>query len=291
MTFPMERLDEVKAAPNDFQLLERVPWTKGELSLPFHVNEPVGDEIAVVFLDTETTGFDRQEDAIIELGMVKARVSPSTGQVTSLVAVASLYNDPGYPIPEVITDITGITNEMVQGQSLTAEDVIDWFHDDPIVVAHNADFDRPFFEGHFPGIDRLRWACSIKDIPWRELGFEGSKLEYLLLKRGFFYEGHRASIDCLALGFLMETVRKANRWLIANEAKLQCKVDAVGSPFECKDDLKARGYRWDGARKLWHTTIAGEDLDVERAFLSQLYYQGGKRARVVELSSRDRFKG
>ncbi|ARM86338.1 3'-5' exonuclease [Marinobacter salarius] len=290
MGFPVEKIDDIKAAPDDYQLIQRVPWTKPDVTFPHHIHEPVGDEVSLVVLDTETTGFDRDEDSIIELGLVKALVSPSTGQVTSLIALASLYNDPGFPIPSLITDITGINDEMVQGHSVHADDIVEWFSDDPIVVAHNASFDRQMFESHFDGLDRLRWACSIKDIPWSELGFEGSKLEYLLLKRGFFYEGHRASVDCLALAYLLETVNKACRWLLESESRSQCKLEAVGCPFASKDVLKGRGYRWDGDAKVWHKMFNAGDVGQERDFLGQLYMNGGSKARVTDLSSRERYK-
>jgi DNA polymerase-3 subunit epsilon len=160
----------------------------------------------------------------------------------------------------------------------------------PDQLVHNARFDRGMFEARFTGLDRLRWACSIKDIPWSHYGFESSKLEYLLLKLGFFYEGHRASIDALATAFLMHTVPKATRQLIENEKSARVKLDAIGSPFAVKDDLKARGYRWDGDAKVWHTEISQDDLDEELAFLSMTYFQGGHRARQTTLSSRERYK-
>ena len=41
------------------------------------------------------------------------------------------------------------------------------------------------------------------------------------------------------------------------------KLWALGAPFESKDKLKKRSYRWEAERKTWHKTIAVEDLDQE----------------------------
>ncbi len=60
-----------------------------------------------VALDLETTGLDPQRDGILEIGAVKFR----GGEV--LDTFSSLIN-PGRPVPPKITELTGITNEMVR---------------------------------------------------------------------------------------------------------------------------------------------------------------------------------
>ncbi|OLF81901.1 DNA polymerase III subunit epsilon [Marinobacter sp. C18] len=287
--FPVNEIPAIEENPNDYRLLRRVPWTADSAIFPMHPVEPVGDEVPFVCLDTETTGFDAASNKVIELGMVKGSISPSIGRVTAIKAVASLYEDPGFPIPQLITDITGIRNEDVAGRSIDDHQVREWFADDPIVIAHNAAFDRPFFENRF-GMGQLRWACSIKDVPWADFGFESTKLEYLLLKLGYFYEGHRACVDALALAYLIDVLPKAGRQILANEQAARIKLEAFGCPFEMKDYLKARGYRWEPNDKVWHTEVAQELLDDELDFLSQTYQNGGNRARQTLLSSRDRYK-
>jgi DNA polymerase-3 subunit epsilon len=42
------------------------------------------------------------------------------------------------------------------------------------------------------------WACSMTQIDWSAEGFEGTKLVYLAMGAGFFYERHRAGHDCIA---------------------------------------------------------------------------------------------
>lgn len=287
--FPVDQFSTIGKNPEDFRLLKRIPWTKEGVTFPIVLADSVGDESPVVILDTETTGFQARQDRIIELGLLKVMLSPSTGRLTSIVAVTSMYEDPGFEIPDIITDITGITDGMVSGQSFELSAIQPWFEDDPIVVAHNAAFDKAFWLARFPAMNSLRWACSIKDIPWQQLGFEGTKLEYLCMRQGGFYTGHRASVDCLALAWLLDQVPSAAQKLLIAESNVRFKVDAFGCPFDQKDALKARGYRWNPTAKVWHVEIDADELDAEKAYLSTLYYMGGDKARVTELTSRERY--
>lgn len=287
--FPLNELPNIEKSPEDYRLLKRVPWTHAAASFPMVITEAAGNVSPFVWLDTETTGLDANKDKVIELGLVKGFVDPE-GRVTGITARVSLYEDPGFPLPPLITDLTGITDAMVRGKTMDSLQVSGWFDDDPIVVAHNAGFDRAFFEARFPGLDQLRWACSIKDIPWKRLGFESSKLEYLLLKQGYFYEGHRASTDALATAYLMHVVPDAAKYLIEAERGVRVHIEAVGCPFDSKDSLKARGYRWNPDKRVWHTEIDETYLDEESAYLSQLYPSGGDRAIKTPLTSRHRYK-
>lgn len=58
-----------------------------------------------------------------------------------------------------------------------------------VIIAHNAAFDRAFFMKRYANLSHQLWGCSVKDIGWCGLGFESFKLEYLLLKSGYLYEG------------------------------------------------------------------------------------------------------
>lgn len=288
--FPVSEIPQIESAPEDYKLIRRIPWTKSGVELPIHVGVPVGDEVSVAVLDVETTGFEAGRDKIIELGLVKIKLSPSTGQVTTIVAATSMYEDPGFEIPEIITDITGITNAMVAGKAIDDAEFSRWLEDDPIVLAHNAEFDRGFIQARFPTLDTYRWACSIKDISWRDYGYEGNKLEYLAYKAGAFYEGHRASIDCFAVAWLLHRVPAAAKAVLVAEKKARVKVDAVGSPFDSKDALRQRGYRWNPVKRFWSTEVGEADLPEENAFLAALYPGGDEKAVKTRLTSRDRYK-
>ena len=148
-----------------------------------------------VFLDIESTGLSA-EDKLIELGMVKFEYNED-GRIYHILNEFSGYQDPGQEISEFITGLTGITNDMVRGQQIDKIAVANYLDNVDIVIAHNAAFDRVFFEKTFPEVPVKSWACSMYDIDWRGEKIESHKLEYIAYKYNFFYEGHRAIIDCL----------------------------------------------------------------------------------------------
>ena len=98
------------------------------------------DDTYIVF-DIETTGFSSIRDRIIEIGAVKVVNGKIVDQFSTFV-------NPKRPIPFEITNLTGITDEMVMG-SPAIEEVLPQFLEfvgDGVLVAHNAGFDVGFIE-------------------------------------------------------------------------------------------------------------------------------------------------
>ena len=99
------------------------------------------DETYVVF-DFETTGFNAGgEDSIIEIGAVKIKDGMIIDRYDELI-------NPGRALPSKITELTNITDEMLEGKDNEENAVkrfIEWFGDLPM-VAHNAKFDVSFLE-------------------------------------------------------------------------------------------------------------------------------------------------
>jgi len=152
-----------------------------------------------------------------------------------------------------------------------------------LVIAHNASFDRPIAERHWPLLAEKNWACSMSDIPWVEEGVSSAKLDYIAMNLGFFFEGHRAANDCLAgIEIFSRTLPVSGRLalsvLLDNARATTVRIRAVGAPFEVKDDLKAKGYRWnpgnDGVPKAWWTDIPEKDLPGELEWLGSEIFRG-----------------
>ena len=100
----------------------------------------IEDEIYVVF-DIETTGFDPFNDKIIEIGAVKMRGREVIGEFSEFV-------NPEILIPQKITELTTITDEMVANAE-KIETVLPRFLEfctGTTVVAHNAKFDVGFIK-------------------------------------------------------------------------------------------------------------------------------------------------
>jgi DNA polymerase III subunit epsilon len=250
-----------------------------------------------ILLDVETTGLDQQKDEVIELGMVKFDYLPD-GRIAGLRDVFSSFNEPSAPIPPEVIALTGITNEIVAGQRIDEAAVSSFADDAVIVIAHNASFDRKFAERYWPVFQRKAWGCSATEVEWRKHGFEGSRLGYLLNGAGFFHQAHRAVDDCHALleilAFELPTASAPALAVLLEQArKKTMRVWAEQSPFELKDALRRRGYRWsdgsDGRPRSWYIDVDESKLDDEIAFLKTEIYLRDVEPRLQTLTAFDRF--
>ena len=242
--------------------------------------------ITVAILDTETTGTNPTLDKIIELGMLLVEICPETGQAYRIIRVFDELEDPGMPIPEESTRIHHITDEMVADKRIDDTTLETLMASVSLEVAHNAGFDRVFVEQCFPLFAAKHWACSFQQIPWGDEGFGSAKLEYIAYQYGFLYTGHRASTDCYALlEVLQQTLptsgKKAMLKLLENARTTDIKVSALGSPFESKDALRERGYRWNADKKVWSRYLPNQHV-VEEAEWLKLFVYGGKRFRLEQ---------
>jgi DNA polymerase-3 subunit epsilon len=187
---------------------------------------------------------------------------------------------------------------MVAGKAIDAVEVENFVEPAVIVIAHNAGFDRRFVERAFPIFVVKAWGCSISDVPWREEGFEGSRLAYLAMRHGFFFDGHRAADDChAALEILARDLpvsgEPALKRLLDNARTPTLRLWAIGSPFEIKDILKARGYRWNAGEnenpKSWYIDLSEDSLEVELAFLKEQVFHRDPDPRIDRITAFDRY--
>ncbi|WLB24285.1 3'-5' exonuclease [Bradyrhizobium japonicum] len=258
----------------------------------------MGQEVRTgVLLDTETTGLDYAKDEIIELGMVKFDYTPD-GRILGVRNTFSAFNGPSGPIPAEVTALTGITDEMVAGHRFHDAAITAFVEDAVIVIAHNSGFDRKFAERYWPLFEHKAWGCSMSEIDWRKHGFAGTQLGYLLNGAGFFHQAHRAVDDCHALlevlAFELPTTGGAALALLLDTARRKTvRIWAVQSPFELKDSLKRRGYRWsdgtDGRHKSWYVDVCESAVDDELAFLKAEIYLRDVEPRLQTLTAFTRF--
>jgi DNA polymerase-3 subunit epsilon len=105
----------------------------------------------LVVLDVETTGWLADADRITEIGAVRISACRPPAEFCSLV-------NPGTPIPQRISDLTGITDAMVADAPVIGEVLPSFleFTKGSVIAAHNARFDIGF----------LAAACEASGLPW-----------------------------------------------------------------------------------------------------------------------------
>ena len=103
-----------------------------------------------VVVDLETTGLDPERDGIIEFGAVKVSDGCFTQSCSSLV-------NPGCEISGFISELTGITNDMLASAPSITDTLPDLIHflGNSVVVGHNVNFDINFiYENCIKVLDR-----------------------------------------------------------------------------------------------------------------------------------------
>lgn len=274
--FNLKHMANILNQHDQYRVVER--YTKPRF---YHSGEDIlsTEKKIGVFLDIEATGLS-SEDKLIELGMVKFEYSDD-GRIFNILEEFNEYQDPGIVISDFITELTGISNERVRGKNIDESSVSKFLENVDIVIAHNAQFDRAFFEKTFCSIQNKAWACSMYDINWNKEKIESRKLEYIAYKYNFFYEGHRAIIDCLVgIHILSQTLYKSKqlalKQLLDNATRPIYKLWAKNAPYESKDLLRSRRYRWethprDGFRA-WSIELYEDQVEAEINYLKTEIY-------------------
>lgn len=156
-----------------------------------------------VVFDLETTGFDCNQNKIIEIGALKYKNN-------ELVDTFNILINPKEKLESKIIKLTGITDEMLKDCE-TIETILPKFInfiEDLTLIAHNGSFDLGFIESNInklkldmienKNIDTLYLAR--KYIPESE----NHKLETLKKKFKLNYGSHRALEDCYVTNYIYQ---------------------------------------------------------------------------------------
>ncbi|MBM7094212.1 PolC-type DNA polymerase III [Bacillus sp. H-16] len=191
--------------------------------VPIAYNEAdrnLSDDTYVVF-DVETTGLSAVYNTIIELAAVKVKEGEIIDRFES-------FANPHEKLSPTIIDLTGITDDMVEGAPEVG-DVLKDFHNwmgDAVLVAHNASFDMGFLDAGFKRIGYDKTANPVIDT--LELArllypnYRNYRLNTLCKKFNIeLVSHHRAIYDAEATGHLLwKMVKDAGEQGITNHNQL-----------------------------------------------------------------------
>lgn len=233
--------------------------------------------------DLETTGLDNKKDRIIELGAVFY----DTASKLIVDEFETLVWERGYPvITEEITEITGITQEMLYARSLIPDGAVNTLAvrienlKPSCFLAHNASFDKGFLNEQTLRMGfsfDVPWVCSMKDIEHPKK-FKCRKLSHLALDYGVAVDPatlHRSIGDIRVMLSMIEKANVNFEHLISRSTVPEITVRAiVPPPFGQhsdggvgKEKAKSLGYQWNGDLKIWTKTIKEDQIGKEEADL------------------------
>ena len=181
------------------------------------------ENIPFVMFDIETTGVSKQKDRITEIGAIKVKDGKIIDEFSMLVNPGKDEDGKQIFISSRVTELTGITNDMVKNQKVESEaikDFIDWLGDYKVLAGQNIIcFDIPFIKAAAKragiklecdqAIDTLLLAKRMK---LKEKGLVDNYQQPTLAKfYGFTYNAHRALDDVKACYKILEKMMEKDK--------------------------------------------------------------------------------
>lgn len=156
-----------------------------------------------VVFDLETSGLNPHKDKIIEIGAVKYINNEKVEEFNYLI-------DPKINISEIITKVTGLTDEDLKGQK-SIEEVLPMFLNfigDLPIIGHNVRFDYDFIESNINRLNLKHLKNKIIDTLFLSritiYDSENHRLETLKKYLNLDYNSHRAVDDCYTCNALYQ---------------------------------------------------------------------------------------
>lgn len=177
-------------------------------------------------LDLETTGFSPKQDDIIEVGIIKVNENKIIDEYTSLVKPVKKN------LSKHITNLTGITNEMLENSPLFSEicDEIFDFIGNNIIVAHNAHFDINFIYDNFKQNKNIEFTNDFVDTLYISKKLLPELKHHRLNDLADFFNinfiGHRALNDCKAT---FDIFTSLNKYMVDNNLSIDYSVPIVNN--------------------------------------------------------------
>ncbi len=203
-----EEAKEFKGVNDNYLFVKPYPYVT-ESQANFLVQEKAPNDFLkkneIVVFDVETTGFDFNECEIIEIGAIKLKEG-------RLSEVFSTFIKPINSIPDEITKLTSITNDMVKDAPNIKQVIPDFykFCDGCVLVAYNIDFDYKFINAASTKLGYKFKNRQVDALYLARLNVAGAKnfqLKNIAARLGVSLDGaHRAINDAIATAEVLKLI-------------------------------------------------------------------------------------
>jgi DNA polymerase-3 subunit epsilon len=247
----------------------------------------------ICLIDVETTGLDWRRHRVIEVCAARVQVG-AQGRIAGIRSIGTGLEDPGHPLPQNIVRLTGLCDDLVADKVIARDALADTIASCSGVVAYNSNFDRGFIEALLPDLPLMPWACAMRDLRWRDYGFEPGPQNYLLQQSGYYPPAaHRAEADVLSLCQLLAHECADGENMMAKLLDAMTapawRFEATRAPYDRRHDLKDRGYQFrrQGSGALWHKHVRADEYDDELAWYRAVI---GMEPSIVDLPATERYR-
>ncbi|MGK7906587.1 MAG: 3'-5' exonuclease [Synechococcus sp.] len=215
----------------------------------------------VLIIDTETTGLDPKQHRVIELGAILYSCTHQSTLHQLSVLLPTEVNP-----QEKLNGISAAASRAVSPPLL--QQSLDIFkrlvHEADYAIAHNASFDRQWFDGHplpelMKGDVPLPWLCTMSDFRWPLAAKQGGSLVSLALDYGIGVNAaHRALTDCQLIAMLFDRVDDLETlFAVAMQPKYLYRAHVS---YTDRNLAKEAGFRWNSKDKVWSCKLGEQEV-------------------------------
>lgn len=212
----------------------------------------------LLILDTETTGLSPDDSQCIEVGAILFSV-PHRAVLTQVSFLLPCLMNGAEFVNKIPAGITQVSQPRDEADAMFTAMV----RECDAVVAHNASFDKQWFDGdRLPVIDKP-WICTMDDISWpTELRLKSRpSVATLALAYGVpVWAAHRALTDCIYLAQVFERCNNLEELLLGSqEPRLLYRADVS---YDDRELARAAGFRWNEAvPKAWSRKLTQREAE------------------------------
>lgn len=208
-------------------------------------------DLPMAVIDVETTGLEPEEDRIIEIGIIHFEDGDVVDRYGQLV-------DPECPLPDKATEITGITEDDLEGQP-TFDEIAEKVHsqlDGKGIVAYNLEFDRGFVKAELE-------RCGLE---WPS---ESPTIDPLVFARQFFQNKRSKNLGAIA-DHLDIPLEEAHRATHDAEVAGHILFEFEDKLPESLDELLVLQAQWESAQARQRRKWRGDDEQASETMTSAL---------------------
>jgi len=214
------------------------------------------DDLAVIFCSIVTTSLNNKEGDVLRVNLKLSYINKD-GNFSKVRKTISFFEDPKRELSIEESKFLDFSIEEKNGSTIDWNLVNNLLNSADLVISHNASFVKPWIAKHIENLDTI-WGCSMEQANWEKDNFPSRSLPVLSVFSGLFYDQKDSALSLDALVHVLVN-NNATKDLIIQAKSPDLQLFAANAPFESKDILKERRYRWNPDVGCWWLAVKDKE--------------------------------